>query len=99
MIKFGGAITWSLDNAHPPDRCFLRQPVKVPGTVPCNAPATLYATFHNTYGGKPATLQYDQLPESDNKLIIQYEKEQAQVSLRTVFLRICISPHLDSTEE
>ena len=27
--------------------------------VPCNAPATFYATFHEIYGGKPATRQYD----------------------------------------
>ena len=99
VIKVGGANTWSRDNSYATGRCVVRQPVKVPCTVPCNAPATFYATFYDTYGGKPATLQYDQLPDRDTKLIIQYEKEQTQDSLRTVFLRTCISPHLDSTEE
>ena len=83
VIKAGGAITWSQGNAHATGRCILRQPVKVSCTVPCNAPATLYATFHDTYGGKPATLQYDR----DNKLIVLYEKEQTKVAPRTVFLR------------
>ena len=99
VIKVGGAITRSRDNAHATSRRILRQPVKVPCTVPCNAPATFYATFYDTYGGKPATLQYDQLPDRDTKLIIQYEKEQTQDSLRTALLCICVSPHLDSTEE
>ena len=41
------------------------------------------------------SVQGDQLPEINDTLNIQYEKEQAQVSLRIVFLHIyCISPQL-----
>ena len=90
VIKVGGAITRSRDNAHATSRRILRQPVNVPCTVPCNAPATLYAAFHDTYGGKPATLQYDQLPDRDNKFIIQLVRERTNSS----YPAYRISPHL-----
>ena len=86
VIKVGGAITRSRDNAHAAGRCILRQPVKVFCTVRCIAPATFYATFYDAYGGKPGTLQYDQLPDREIKLTqascIPY------FSAFTVFLRI-----------
>ena len=95
MIKVGGAITSSRGNAHATSKVYSTAAgQKVPCTVPCNAPATFYATLRDTYGGKPATQQYDQLLDRDNKSIIHYAKKQTKVSLRSVILRICVSPHL-----
>ena len=45
---------------------------------------------YDTYGGKTATLQYGQLPDRDTKLKVQYEKEQTQVSKRTLLLCVLI---------
>ena len=86
MNKVGGSIAWSRDHAHATGRCILRQPIKV--HIPCEAPATFYATFHGTYGGNPAILQNDVLPDRDTKLTIYHDKEQTQLSLRVVFLCI-----------
>ena len=84
----GSSITSSRDHAHATGRCILRQPIKV--HIPCEAPATFYATFHDTYGGNPAILQNDVLPDRDTKLItsIYHDNEQTQLSLRVVFLCI-----------
>ena len=48
VIKVGDAITWSRGNAHATGRCVLPQPVNVICTVPCNVPATFYATVLDT---------------------------------------------------
>ena len=66
----------------------------MPCTVPCNAPATFSATFYYTYGGKPATLQYGQLPGRDTRLIVQYKNKLEFPCVpyfsASVFLRILI---------
>ena len=54
-VKVDDALTRSQGNAHDTGRCVLRNPV-VLCTVPSNVPATLYATFLDTYGGKLAAL-------------------------------------------
>ena len=88
----GSSITSSRDHAHATGRCILRQPIKVPCTFICNAPATFYATFHDTYGDKPATLQRHELPNRDTALTIHCKKET-----NSNFPACRISPHLDST--
>ena len=74
VIKVGGAIFWSWDKAHATSMCVLRQPVTVPCTYLCTAPATLYATFRDTYVGHAPTLQYDKLSDTrrDNDINMQY---------------------------
>ena len=54
--------------------CVLRQPVTVPCTYLRTAPATLYATFRDTYVGHAPTLQYDKLSDTrrDNDINMQY---------------------------